>query len=80
VQVVGIEMNESAVLDAHRNSVINGIKNCRFVCAKVRLILPSMKFVTLSLFNYLHIILFNPFNFLIFLFHKIISFEFICWN
>ncbi|XP_077226575.1 zinc finger (CCCH-type) family protein [Tasmannia lanceolata] len=32
--VVGIEMNDSAVLDAHRNAEINGIKNCRFVCAK----------------------------------------------
>ncbi|ONM19095.1 Zinc finger CCCH domain-containing protein 24 [Zea mays] len=34
VQVVGIEMNESAVSDAHRNALINGIKNCRFVCGK----------------------------------------------
>ncbi|ONM19100.1 Zinc finger CCCH domain-containing protein 24 [Zea mays] len=33
-QVVGIEMNESAVSDAHRNALINGIKNCRFVCGK----------------------------------------------
>ncbi|KAF8394987.1 hypothetical protein HHK36_018926 [Tetracentron sinense] len=32
--VVGIEMNASAVSDAHRNAEINGIKNCRFVCAK----------------------------------------------
>ncbi|XP_066348081.1 zinc finger CCCH domain-containing protein 24-like [Miscanthus floridulus] len=32
--VVGIEMNESAVSDAHRNALINGIKNCRFVCSK----------------------------------------------
>ncbi|CAD6261479.1 unnamed protein product [Miscanthus lutarioriparius] len=32
--VVGIEMNESAVSDAHRNALINGIKNCRFVCGK----------------------------------------------
>ena len=35
LQVVGIEMNASAVSDAHRNAEINGIKNCRFVCAKV---------------------------------------------
>lgn len=35
-QVVGIEMNASAVSDAHRNAEINGIKNCRFVCGKVR--------------------------------------------
>ncbi|XP_066345058.1 zinc finger CCCH domain-containing protein 24-like [Miscanthus floridulus] len=32
--VVGIEMNESAVSDAHRNALINGIKNCRFVYGK----------------------------------------------
>ncbi|KAL5831168.1 hypothetical protein ACOSQ4_016522 [Xanthoceras sorbifolium] len=32
--VIGIEMNASAVSDAHRNAEINGIKNCRFVCAK----------------------------------------------
>uniref|UniRef100_A0A6N2L2Q3 Methyltransferase domain-containing protein n=1 Tax=Salix viminalis TaxID=40686 RepID=A0A6N2L2Q3_SALVM len=32
--LVGIEMNASAVSDAHRNAEINGIKNCRFVCAK----------------------------------------------
>lgn len=35
-QVVGIEMNASAVSDAHRNAEINGLKNCRFVCGKVR--------------------------------------------
>ncbi len=37
VQVVGIEMNESAVSDAERNALINGVSNCRFVCGKVRL-------------------------------------------
>lgn len=37
LQVVGIEMNASAVLDAQRNAEINGIKNCRFVCSKVRI-------------------------------------------
>lgn len=36
-QVVGIEMNASAVSDARRNAEINDIKNCRFVCAKVRI-------------------------------------------
>lgn len=34
-QVVGIEMNASAVSDAKRNAKINNIKNCRFVCSKV---------------------------------------------
>lgn len=28
-------MNASAVSDAQRNAEINGIQNCRFVCAKV---------------------------------------------
>lgn len=37
LQVVGIEMNASAVSDAQRNAEINGIKNCRFICGKVRL-------------------------------------------
>jgi hypothetical protein len=36
-QVIGIEMNASAVSDAFRNAEINGIKNCKFVCAKVSL-------------------------------------------
>lgn len=43
-QVVGIEMNASAVSDAQRNAEINGIKNCRFVCGKV-----SFRIVVLSL-------------------------------
>lgn len=30
-------MNASAVLDAQRNAEINGIKNCRFICSKVRI-------------------------------------------
>lgn len=29
-------MNASAVSDAHRNAENNGIKNCRFICSKVR--------------------------------------------
>ncbi|XP_047315236.1 zinc finger CCCH domain-containing protein 24 [Impatiens glandulifera] len=40
--VVGIEMNEFAVSDAIRNSEINGIKNCRFVCAKAENIIGSL--------------------------------------
>ncbi|KAF5183867.1 Zinc finger ccch domain-containing protein [Thalictrum thalictroides] len=40
--VVGIEMNASAVLDAHRNAEINGIKNCRFVCGKAEDVMGSI--------------------------------------
>lgn len=35
-QVVGIEMNASAVADAQRNAEINAITNCKFICSKVR--------------------------------------------
>jgi tRNA/tmRNA/rRNA uracil-C5-methylase (TrmA/RlmC/RlmD family) len=41
-QVIGIEMNASAVSDAYRNAEINGIKNCKFVCAKVSLQFGSL--------------------------------------
>ncbi|MCI02277.1 zinc finger CCCH domain-containing protein 24-like, partial [Trifolium medium] len=34
--VIGIEMNAAAVSDAHKNAENNGIKNCRFICSKVR--------------------------------------------
>ncbi|KAM0900902.1 hypothetical protein ACQ4PT_020365 [Festuca glaucescens] len=40
--VVGIEMNEAAVLDAQRNALINGIKNCRFVCGKAENVMGSL--------------------------------------
>ncbi|OEL36957.1 Zinc finger CCCH domain-containing protein 24 [Dichanthelium oligosanthes] len=40
--VVGIEMNESAVSDAHRNALINDIKNCRFVCGKAEDVVGSL--------------------------------------
>ncbi|KAJ1269789.1 hypothetical protein BS78_06G004200 [Paspalum vaginatum] len=40
--VVGIEMNESAVSDAHRNALINDIKNCRFVCGKAEDVIGSL--------------------------------------
>ncbi|CAK7327415.1 unnamed protein product [Dovyalis caffra] len=40
--VVGVEMNASAVSDAHRNAEINGIKNCRFVCAKAEDVIGSL--------------------------------------
>ncbi|KAL3518373.1 hypothetical protein ACH5RR_020962 [Cinchona calisaya] len=48
--VVGIEMNASAVSDAERNADINGIKNCRFVCAKAEDVMgPLLKeYLTLS--------------------------------
>jgi len=32
-------MNASAVSDAHRNAEINGIKNVKFICSKVRAVL-----------------------------------------
>lgn len=34
LQVIGIEMNASAVADAERNATINGISNCKFICSK----------------------------------------------
>ncbi|KAK4789112.1 hypothetical protein SAY86_020431 [Trapa natans] len=40
--VVGIEVNASAVSDAHRNAEINGIKNCRFVCGKAEDVMGSL--------------------------------------
>nr|XP_010920398.1 zinc finger CCCH domain-containing protein 24 isoform X1 [Elaeis guineensis] len=40
--VVGIEMNESAVSDAQRNAVINGIENCRFVCGKAEDVMGTL--------------------------------------
>ncbi|KAL2328618.1 hypothetical protein Fmac_022045 [Flemingia macrophylla] len=40
--VIGIEMNASAVSDAHRNAEINGIKNVRFVCAKAEDVMGSL--------------------------------------
>ncbi|KAJ0084899.1 hypothetical protein Patl1_30710 [Pistacia atlantica] len=40
--VIGIEMNASAVSDAHRNAEINGIKNCKFVCAKAEDVMGSL--------------------------------------
>ncbi|KAI4322254.1 hypothetical protein L6164_021965 [Bauhinia variegata] len=40
--VIGIEMNASAVSDAHRNAEINGIKNCKFICAKAEDVMGSL--------------------------------------
>ncbi|CAM8879173.1 unnamed protein product [Rhodiola kirilowii] len=44
--VVGIEMNASAVSDAQRNAEINGIKNCRFICAKEALTVERQDMAT----------------------------------
>ncbi|XP_034221994.1 zinc finger CCCH domain-containing protein 24 isoform X2 [Prunus dulcis] len=41
-QVIGIEMNASAVSDACRNAEINGITNCRFVSAKAEDVMRSL--------------------------------------
>lgn len=40
--VVGIEMSAPAVADAQRNAEINGIKNCKFVCAKAEDVIDSL--------------------------------------
>lgn len=65
-QVIGIEMNASAVSDAYRNAEINGIKNCKFVCAKV-----SLQFVSLTWFPFVNLTKKsqerNPFPFMVLL-------------
>ncbi|XP_010414523.1 PREDICTED: zinc finger CCCH domain-containing protein 24-like isoform X2 [Camelina sativa] len=40
--VIGIEMNASAVVDAERNATINGISNCKFICAKAESVMSSL--------------------------------------
>ncbi|KAL2597418.1 hypothetical protein AAZX31_11G174500 [Glycine max] len=40
--VIGIEMNASAVSDAHRNAEINGIKNIKFICSKAEDVMGSL--------------------------------------
>lgn len=40
--VIGIEMNASAVSDAQRNAEINGINNCKFICAKAEDVVGSL--------------------------------------
>ncbi|KAI9076173.1 hypothetical protein K1719_041871 [Acacia pycnantha] len=40
--VIGVEMNASAVSNAQRNAEINGIKNCRFICAKAEDVMGSL--------------------------------------
>lgn len=34
-QVVGIDINDSAVVDARINASMNCVENCEFFCAKV---------------------------------------------
>lgn len=41
-KVIGIESQKSAVLDANRNAVINGIVNARYVCGKAEFVLPRL--------------------------------------
>ncbi len=41
-RVIGIESVKPAVLDANRNSVINGVINTRYVCGKAEEELPGM--------------------------------------
>lgn len=42
-EIVGLEIVESAVLDAHRNCERNGIGNCRFEVGDIRERLPAQK-------------------------------------
>ncbi len=41
-QVIGIETVKPAVIDANRNSVINGLVNTRYICGKAEEELPGM--------------------------------------
>ena len=41
-RVVGIELSESAVRDANRNAVINGVVNARFICSRTEEELPAL--------------------------------------
>jgi 23S rRNA (uracil1939-C5)-methyltransferase len=34
--IIGMEISESAVLDANRNCATNGVQNCRFICGDIR--------------------------------------------
>ena len=44
LEVIGIEMGESAVADARRNSAANGVTNTRFVCGDARHTLGAIGF------------------------------------
>ncbi|THB80438.1 MAG: 23S rRNA (uracil(1939)-C(5))-methyltransferase RlmD [Desulfobacteraceae bacterium] len=41
-QITGIEIVESAVLDAQKNASLNGIDNCRFLVGDIKDILPGL--------------------------------------
>lgn len=41
-RVIGIESVKSAVLDANRNAVINGIVSARYICGKAEEVLPKL--------------------------------------
>jgi hypothetical protein len=72
--VIGIEMNAAAVSDAHKNAENNGIKNCRFICSKVRsavLIFQILVESVLYLASHIHYGFFRPwekFQFALFFF------------
>ncbi|MBU2489768.1 MAG: 23S rRNA (uracil(1939)-C(5))-methyltransferase RlmD [Proteobacteria bacterium] len=43
-EVVGVELVESAVTDAVRNCVDNGVENCRFILGDILEVLPALNF------------------------------------
>ena len=43
-EVIGIEINKSAVLDAMKNCEDKGIENCRFICGDIREKLADLNF------------------------------------
>jgi 23S rRNA (uracil1939-C5)-methyltransferase len=42
-QVTGIEIIETAVMDARKNAALNGIDNCRFLQGDIRQVLPGLE-------------------------------------
>jgi len=44
-EIIGIEIVESAISDAHRNCEINGIQNCKFIHGDIRDRLTSLKLI-----------------------------------
>ena len=42
VSVLGVESNRSAVLDANRNAVINGVINARYICGAAEEVVPEI--------------------------------------
>lgn len=43
VSVLGVESVKSAVLDANRNAVINGIVDARYLCGPAEMVLPELR-------------------------------------